>query len=123
MSTCYANPNPIFQPAMRLITAITRADTAQVTTSFAHQYISGLQVRLEIPVACGMQQANKFVGVIEVDSPTTFLVLGLNSTNFDAFAIPVSPSPHVNTCAMVIPVGEINSLLRGATVNNLNANR
>ena len=121
MSFCYAIPNPIFQPAMRLITAITQANPAQVTTSFAHQYITGLQVRLDIPIACGMQQADQFVGPITVNSPTTFL-FALDTTTFAPFAIPLAPSPHVNTCAQCVPVGEVNSQLTGATVNILNSN-
>jgi hypothetical protein len=121
MSHCYAVQNPIFQPAMRIITAITQANPAQVTTSFAHQYITGLQMRLDIPIACGMQQADQFVGPIVVNSPTTFLI-ALDTTTFEPFSIPLAPSPHVNTCAQAVPVGEVNSILTGATVNILNAN-
>lgn len=121
MSFCYANPNPIFQPAMRLITAITNAAYATVTTSFAHQYRTGLIVRLDIPIACGMQQANQLTGAIIVVSPSVFTI-NIDTTLFDPFAIPVGVSPHVDTCAQVVPVGEINELLTEATRNILNSN-
>jgi len=121
MPRCYANPNPIFQPAMRLIASITNSAQALVTTTFEHQYKTGLIVRLDIPPACGMQQANGMTGNIIVVGPVTF-VITINTTNFDAFSIPVIVSPHVDICAQVVPVGEINELLTGATRNILNAN-
>lgn len=129
MSTCYANPNPPFQPAMRIIAAITNSNPATVTTTFSHQYLDGTIVRLDIPVACGMQQlsglipgsSTKSVNTypIFVTSPTTFTI-PVDTTNFDPFAIPAMPGPHVNTCAMVVPVGEISATLKAATINILN---
>lgn len=121
MSFCYANPNPIFQPAMRLIESITNASPALVTTTFAHQYNTGLIVRLDIPVACGMQQANTLTGTIVVVSPSSFYI-DIDTTIFDPFSVPVGLSPHVNTCAQVVPVGEVNELLTEATRNILNSN-
>lgn len=118
MPRCYANPNPIYQPAMRLIAAITQSFPAQVTTTFAHQYITGTIVRLDIPPADGMQQADQFVGPITVTAPTTFTI-PLDTTHFDAFAIPGSPPPAVNICAQVVPIGEVGSTLQAATVNVL----
>ena len=103
---------------MRIITAITNANPAVVTTSFAHQYLDGTIVRLDIPPAVGMPQANNFVGPLLVTSTTTF-ALPLDSTNFGTFAIPVDPLPQINTCALVVPVGEINSTLLAATQNVL----
>ena len=118
MSNCIAIMNPVFQPAMRIITAITNSNPAVVTTSFAHQYISGTIVRLDIPPADGMQQADQFFGPILVLSPTTFSV-PLDSTAFTPFAIPVSPPPYVNTCAQAVPIGEVNAILTAAVQNVL----
>lgn len=118
MSTCYAAQSPTFQPAMRLISAITNANPAQVTTTFDHDYVTGIIVRLEIPRAVGMHQANGLTGTITVTGTATFTV-DIDTTDFDVFAIPGSPSPHDNTCAQVIPIGEDNSLLRAATQNIL----
>ena len=118
MSQCIAVEFPIFQPAMRLVTAITQSFPMVVTTSFAHQYKDGTIVRLDIPFADGMEQANQFVGPITVTGLTTF-TLPLDTRYFTPFAIPVSPSPHVNTCAMVVPVGENNNILTAAVRNVL----
>lgn len=118
MSTCYAQQNPVFQPAMRLITAITNSNPATVTTSFAHQYITGTIVRLDIPPADGMQQADQFVGPIIVTGTTTF-TLPLDTTTFQPFSIPVSPLPQINTCAQVVPIGEVTPILTAAVQNVL----
>jgi hypothetical protein len=118
MPRCYANPNPIFQPAMRLIAAITQSFPMTVTTTFAHQYKDGTIVRLDIPPADGMQQADQLTGPILVTSPTTFTI-PIDSTDFDAFAIPGSPPPAVNICAQVVPIGEVDETLQAATVNVL----
>lgn len=103
---------------MRLITAITQSNPAVVTTSFAHQYVSGTIVRLDIPQADGMQQANQFFGPINVLSTTTFSI-PLDTTNFDPFAIPVSPPFYVNTCAQAVPIGEVTPILTAAVQNVL----
>lgn len=104
---------------MRIIAAITNSYPATVTTTFAHQYKSGTIVRLDIPPADGMQQITGMTFPILVTGDTTFTV-PINTTNFDLFAIPVAPSPHINTCAMVVPVGEISQTLIAATINVLN---
>jgi hypothetical protein len=101
---------PDFQPAMRIVTAITNANPAVVTTSFAHQYISGTQVRLYIPQIDGMPQIAGIVYPLTVISPTTFS-LPVDSTKFQAFTN--------NAYAQVIPVGELNSQFTAATVNIL----
>jgi len=115
-AACYANPYPAFQPAMRIITAITQSNPAVVTTSFNHQYVNGTIVRLDIPIANGMQEITGTIGIIgttyilTVASPTTFS-LNVDSTNF---------TPYVdNECAMVIPVGEVTSQFTAATYNVL----
>lgn len=118
MSTCYANPDPTFQPSMRLISAITNGNPAVVTTTFGHDFVSGTLVRLYIPVIDGMFQASNLVGTITVTGPTTFTI-DIDTTSFDVFAIPVAPSPHDNTCALVVPIGEVNDILSAATQNVL----
>jgi|ERR1044072_58939 hypothetical protein len=118
MSTCYANPDPIFQPAMRLIASITKSNPAIVTTTFAHQYETGLIVRLDLPPAVGMQQANGSSGTITVIDDTSFSI-DIDTTYFDTFEIPGSPGPFDNTCAQVVPIGEVNESLEQATRNIL----
>ncbi len=121
MPRCYANPNPIYQPAMRLLESITNSRNALVTTTFDHQYSTGLIVRFDIPPACGMQELNGMTAAIIVVSPSMFTV-DIDTTLFTPFVIPMAANPHVDICAQVVPVGEINELLTQATRNILNAN-
>jgi len=115
----YAESNPTYAPALRLITAITNATNAQVTTSFAHGYLSGLIVRILVPdLRFGMIQADKKVGTITVIDDTNFTI-DIDSNNFDTFIIPSPEEPGTNRFPEVIPIGEINSLLTQATRNIL----
>jgi len=115
----YADPNPMYQPAMRLITAITNDTNAEVTTSFAHNYLSGLIVRIIVPnLRFGMIQMDKRVGTIAVTGDTTFTI-NIDSTNFDTFVIPDPEEAYTNIFPMVIPIGEINEILYQATRNVL----
>lgn len=118
MSFCYADPHPIFRPAMRLIASISQTNPLVVTTTFDHQYITGTIVRLDIPPADGMPQANQLFGPILVLSSTTFS-MPIDATQFEPFAIPVSPNPHIDTCAQVVPIGEVNEILTAAVQNVL----
>ncbi len=118
-----AYPYPTFQPSMRIIAAITNAFPASVTTTFAHQYVTGTIVRLDIPTGFGMVQANQLFGPIEVTSPTTFTI-ALDTTTFDVFSIPtytLLPSMVVvsQQSATSVPIGEINNQLTAAVQNVL----
>lgn len=126
MSTCYLDPNPEFKPAAKLISAITNDVKASVTTTSDHEYLSGTIIRFVIPQACGMTELDKMVGTIEVTGSNTFLV-DIDTSSFDVFAVPldnlVDPvngiSPHYNTCAMVVPIGESSDMLNAAVRNIL----
>lgn len=107
----------MFLPAMRVITNITNDFPAVVTTSFDHNYISGLIIGLFIPDGFGMLQANGLFGPITVLSPTTFSIK-IDTRNFDTFVIPGS-FPYDQQSAQCTPVGEINSQLSGAVKNIL----
>lgn len=115
---CWADPNPPFQPAMRLISSITKANPALVTTTFDHQYKTGLVVRLYIPDACGMTQAQNYVGQITVVGTDSFTIQGLNSTDFDDFVIPLGLPDLVDICAQVIPQGEGVDYTDSSTYNS-----
>lgn len=106
--------NPAFQPAMRIITAITQSFPALVTTSFAHQYFSDTIVRLYVPIEFGMRQANQLQGTITVTAPDQFTI-DIDTTNFDPFVVPPNPQQR----AQVVPIGEENDLLLAATQNVL----
>ncbi len=106
--------SPTFQPAMRVITAITQANPCTITTSFDHDYITGEIVRLYVPNTFGMIQVNKLQGEITVTASDTFTV-DIDTTSFDAFAVPASNVQF----AQVVPIGERNDLLSAATDNVL----
>ncbi len=109
-----AQTYPVFQPAMRIITNITNGFPATVTTSFAHQYTTGLIVRLILPPGYGMPEVNqKFSDITVVDS--TSFTINLDTTFFQSFVVPGSPTQY----AQAIPMGEINSTVYLATKNVL----
>lgn len=113
--TISANPNPLFQPAMRVISSIIQGKTTTFTTTFAHQYKSGLIVRIVIPDNWGMQEMNMLYGPIVVLDPTTF-TMAINSSSFDPLVAPSSPLAS-HSLPQVVPIGEINSSLSQATQN------
>lgn len=125
LDVCKAlNQNPSFQPAMRVITAITNASVAEVTTMYDHKYQDGLIVRIDVPPADGMFQINQQFGPITVTGSNTFLI-PIDTTYYDAFVIPEDPEnpglppPMTQVCAFAVPIGEVNSQLKQATRNVL----
>jgi hypothetical protein len=108
VSSCSSEASPDFQPALRIISSITNANPASVTTTIDHDYLDGLIVRLIIPDGFGMTQADNLTGTITVTADDTFTI-DIDTTNFDAFAAP-SPLPSAYTCAQVIPIAEGTSL-------------
>lgn len=117
MCPVYAYRFPVFQPAMRIITSITNSAPASITTSFPHNYLTGLVVRLDIPPGYGMQQANQLFGSIAVTGPTTFNI-NFSTLEFDSFATP-STYPKNAQQAQVVPIGEDNNILTQAVMNAL----
>lgn len=121
MPVFYANPNPTFQPSMRLVTGITQASPAVVTTSFAHDYITGTVVRLFVPETYGMVQANQLTGTLTTLSATTFSI-DIDTTTFAAFInfnVDAAPWYQKELGAHVIAIGEDNSILTAAVQNVL----
>lgn len=117
-TTCYADPNPEFQPAMRIISAITNSNPVSITTSFAHQYENGYIVRIKIPIGYGMELLNNAYGPITVTSPTTF-TMDISTETFQPFVVPGLNPGHFYTGAQVVPIGNVNSSIYLATRNIL----
>lgn len=109
--------NPIYQPAMRIVTNITNAFPAAVTTSFPHQYGTGLLVRLNVPQGYGMTQVDKMQGYITVTGAATFTI-NIDTRYFDAFATPTQ-YPYSYQNATVVPFGEQASMIDQAVRNVL----
>jgi hypothetical protein len=106
---------PMFKPCSRLISSITNASPALVSTVNPHGYSSGIVVRLNIPEACGMQQARDMEGEITVVDLTSFTI-NIDTTTFFPFVIPTVflPTPGgipdwVNICAQVIPFSDAST--------------
>lgn len=110
--------NPTFQKAMRVITDITQAAQAEVTTSFDHDYVSGQIIRFYIPPYFGMTLLNNVIAPITVTSATTFTV-PINTTDFDAFTVPLRGDGVQFQYAQVVPVGELTQQLNASTRNVL----
>lgn len=106
---------PVFAPAMRIVTAISNALPMQVTTSFAHGYITGLNNRLYIPPGFGMSEANLLEAYITVTGDTTFTMDGIDSRSFLPFIVPANNLQY----AQVVNVGENSLMLTGAVANQL----
>jgi hypothetical protein len=115
--TILAIPFPTFQPSMRIIEAITNAFPALVTTTFAHQYITGTIIRLDIPLGYGMQQANQQFGSIIVTSPTTFNI-SIDTTFYDPFITPTQ-YPLTSQYPQCVAFAEDNGILTASVQNVL----
>ena len=106
--------SPTFQPAMRIVTAITQANPASVTTSFDHDYKNGTVVRLIVPEGFGMDQMNERYEVVTITGTDTFTI-AIDSSKFDAFSVPGSNKQYAQSLA----IGEINSTLEARSENVL----
>lgn len=117
MAFSYFNPNPVYRPQVLEVLDISKADPAEVTTAFNHNYLDGTIVRLWIPLNCGMQQlAHQQQWEITVTGALTFTI-PVDSTNFDTFIPAVVLS--TDQTAQVFPVGERNDMLTMASTNIL----
>jgi hypothetical protein len=114
-----AQSNPYFQPFLTDIATISNSNPMTVTTTFTNNYLTGLIVRLSVPPAFGMIQADGLQGDIIVTGTTTF-TLNVDSTHFDTFITPSEPplQPKL-TPAQVTPVGEIAAILTQSFINTL----
>lgn len=112
-----ATQYPVFQPAMRVISNITNGYPAIVTTTFNHNYITGMIIRLMVPQGYGMIQANQMYSDIVVTGDTTFTI-NLDTTHFSTFTTPIT-SPDDAQFPQSVPFGEVNSTLLASTKNVL----
>ncbi len=99
---------------MRVISAITNAFPALVTTTIDHGYSDGFIVRLIVPAEYGMDKANQLFGSIMVTSSTQFEI-DIDTSLFDVFVVPLSPEQQ----AQAVPFAEDNDILTGAIKNVL----
>lgn len=111
---------PTYRPSVTLIAAITNAVTAQVTTTFAHNYQPLLVVRILVQdPEFGMVQINQQVGTILTVIDTLNFTIDIDTSNYAAFVYPVSLNTFTNAYPSVVPVGENASTLYQALHNVL----
>lgn len=95
---------PGSNPGRLEISNITAANPMVVTTLTNHGLTVGQQVRLRVPAAFGMVQANNVQGIISAVTATTFTLGNVDSSAFTAWGWPAATSVPF-TFAQVIPVG------------------
>ena len=105
-------PSTDFVPKVRYISSITQASSAVVTTTTAHEYVTGTIIRFVIPPEFGMAQINLMKAPITVINATDFSV-PVESLKFDPFIVPGTPTQN----AQSVPIGEITSILTAAKDN------
>jgi hypothetical protein len=118
----YAGPYlyPTYRPSVTLIAAITNAVTAQVTTTFAHNYQPLLVVRILVaPPQFGMAQIDQQVGTILTVIDSLNFTLSIDTSQYAPFVYPVSLNAFTNAYPSCVPVGEDNSTLYQALQNVL----
>lgn len=106
-----------WEPEARIITGISQAASAVVTTAVPHGYSIGAIVRLIVPANFGMTQANGLLATITaIPSATTFTV-NVDTSGFAAFAFPQQAPAFASSYAQSIPVGELSSTFASAMRN------
>lgn len=120
--------DPIYYPARRFITKISKATSAVVTLSVTHGYTVGQRIVFNIPAAFGMVELNGLRGEITaVDLTNNTITVNIDTSAFTTFAYPTSAVAAVGvTFAQAIPFGDgppipnplgNQSVLDGATRN------
>lgn len=98
-----------FVPKRRLISDVTRALNAEVTTSEDHGYETGLDVRLIVPKSYGMEL--QFVPTeISVTSSTQFTTT-VDTRSQDPFVAPTFPPGF--TDAQTVPISGVTDNAAG----------
>lgn len=90
-----------FAPQHNIVTAITNAENAQVTTATDHGYETGMVVRLIVPETYGMELFEQTS--IVVTGATTFTT-DIDTSNLDPFVDPALYPPQAYTQAQVTPI-------------------
>jgi hypothetical protein len=111
------NYSPLFYPRNRVITNITKAVNAVVSTSVPHGMTPGQEIRFNIPYTSGMTQLNPQLNnngfpqgnssnaiVISVTDDWSF-VININTLNYTTFTFP-TVAQGATTLPQMIPFGE-----------------
>jgi hypothetical protein len=116
---------PLFYPYRRVITNISQATNAVVSTSSAHGYVAGQAIRFNIPLALPIVSPAVSSGMIQLN-PTAYnnylyatvvtvidaydFTINIDTTGFSPFVFPTAvPSQVPITPPEVFPIGENTS--------------
>ena len=97
----YSQQQVHYNLIVRVIASITNANPAIVTTTEDHEYVTGMDIRFQIPSSFGMRQLNNINAQITVIDDVSFSI-NVNTTNMQSFAYP-SPLPNAYDNPTVIP--------------------
>lgn len=110
--------NPLYVPERNWITNISQAASAVVTLSVTHNLAVNDKVRLIVPSAFGMVQADQQVATVTaVSTANNTVTLDLDSSAFTAFAFPASAGVPF-THAQLVPFGDVANGVDQALDNN-----
>lgn len=111
--------NPLYSPFQNNVTAMSAASSMVVTLAVTHGLAVGQKVKLKVPSAFGMVEADGLTGTITaVSTANNTITLDIDSSAFTAFSFPTSAVAAAGvTPAQVIPYGEVSTLLSGAVDN------
>lgn len=104
-------------PEARIITGISQAASAVVTTAVAHGYQLGAIVRLLVPANFGMTQANGLLATITAIPSVNSFTVNVDTSGFTAFAFPQQAPAFASSFAQSIPVGELSSTFASSEQN------
>jgi hypothetical protein len=101
------NYDSIFYPRTRYITSVTSSGTSSVVVlSVTHGYTVGQNVKLNVPSAYGMVEADGLTGnITAINTGTNSITVDIDSSTFTSFAFPATAAVPF-TFATVTPVGE-----------------
>jgi hypothetical protein len=110
----------LFVPARKVISNITNAPRAVITTTVPHDYVTGEYVRIHMPLTSGMVQIAQQYAPIEVIDDTNFYI-DIDTRTYAPFVTP-TPTPGIPyfQSPQCIAIGSVNDTLRGAVHNSLN---
>jgi len=94
-----------YAPSRFVISAVTLGQTTTITTSVAHDYVIGQEVRLIIPPSFGCRQLNETRGFVLSIPSTTQVVVSINSLrNVDPYI-----ASSATTVAQILAIGDVNT--------------
>ena len=116
--------NNLFRPTKYWVTNMGQDAQLIVTLSVEHSLVVGQEVRLYIPAAFGMVEANQLQGTVvainQADSNgiTNTVTLNIDSSSFSAFTFPLTAGVPFSP-ALLIPFGEDTGFAESASANIL----